>query len=270
MNNFDYFTNLESLNKNYSNLIPEPQLLEKKENENEKFNEQKLKDKNTPKKIENIINLPNYLKNKQVVLLLKPARKPTNCYMTTFPKKIFCSPYKYDIYIKINEETDENYEIKFNFIDSEEGTKILLNSKQKDSITYGKTKKNKTSCFVEYNYRVCFTVCSFHHFKRAFIFTAELKKKDGNEIFEFFKSNPFTTFARKNENDIDVWNEENEEELIEKEGKKRKTKNENEDKFKKIKNEFSNINIEDISEMMNNNNKNQIDSVMQDFDFLLN
>jgi hypothetical protein len=286
--NFELFTKIDSLKKNYSSLIPEPKLLE---NDNKELNleyineesefkneycmiKEKFVDK-PQKKIENIVNIPNFLQNKQVLLLLKPARKPTTSFITYFPRKIYCSPYKYDIYVKISEELDQNYDIKFNFIDSEDGTKILTNSKNKDSIIYGKTKKNKISGFIEYNFRVCFTVCSFHHFKRAFIFIAELKKKNNeNEILTFFKSNPFTTFARKNENDLDAWNDDESEveEYKDKEieGKKRKFDLQGNEKNKKIKQDFTQIKTEDIKKMMNENNNNQISSIMQDFDFLLN
>ena len=61
------------------------------------------------------------------------------------------------------------------------------------------------------NARVCFTVCSFHHYRRPFIFMTSLKSRkldENNSPIEektVFISNLFQTFARKVDK-TDTWN----------------------------------------------------------------
>jgi hypothetical protein len=255
MNNFENFIDEESL-ENILTVIPEPVLLERI-----KLQQVYVKPSQSElvKVQENIVNKRDIqfmnITEKDVELYLKPARKPTNSYVTTFPSKIYCSPYKYDIFVRIKEELDDIYEIKFRFIDSETNEIIKTNNKKKEAILIGKTKTQKNQNQIEHHYRVCFTVCSFHHFKRSFIFQAELKPKNkqNTDKIIFFKSGLFTTFARKNENDVNEWKEEDEVLNEESTENSKKRKYEDELSYENLKKKKT----EELSLLLENENQNQ-------------
>lgn len=219
--------------------VPEPKLLQdeedkrKKEQEmkslevesNNASNHDKLKvdehkkkeiRKDTKKEEANLIKveLPSKEGKFEASLKIKPARKTPKFFINYFPEKIYCSPYKYDILVKIPSTIYAHYNVIFNYIDSETGQNIKENLKGKSAIDIGKSKITQSHGITEIQYRVCFTVCSFHHYRRPFIFTASLQsqEKPEQEIL-FFQSKPFQTFARKNIKEDEVaWMSEEEEE----------------------------------------------------------
>jgi hypothetical protein len=172
-------------------------------------------------------------------LYIKPARKTPKYYIAYFPDKIYCSPYKYDLLIQLPTELYEKYEIEFTYIDSETNEPIPFNHKGKPALDIGKTKistrdDEKTT---EILYRVCFTVCSFHHYRRPFILKVSLKNiNHPEEEINFFKSQPFQTFARKNEyEDTDAWISDEEEEEVPKRRRKIKIEEDEEEEEEEVK-----------------------------------
>eukprot|EP01080_Neovahlkampfia_damariscottae_P006788 gene6788-10952_t len=150
----------------------------------------------------------------QPTLYIKPARKTPKYYIPYFPEKIYCSPYKYDLLVQIPTDLNEKSEVVFVYLDSETNEEISFNHKNKPALDIGKTRvTQKDEKITELLYRVCFTVCSFHHYRRPFILKAFLKDKETEEEKLFFRSKPFQTFARKNDlEDIEAWVSDEEEE----------------------------------------------------------
>jgi hypothetical protein len=211
-------------------LLPEPQPLQYKSEEKQKklthgdkdfSNIYEILSKKTPRIpetkqhptdgkviLQKMATLPEHISDKPQ-LYIKPARKTPKYYISYFPDKIYCSPYKYDLLIQIPTELYEKYEVEFTYIDSETNEPIPFNHKGKPALDVGKTKitTRDEDKVTEILYRVCFTVCSFHHYRRPFILKVSLKNPNlPEEEITFFKSQPFQTFARKNEmEDTDAW-----------------------------------------------------------------
>ena len=161
-------------------------------------------------------------------MYIKPARKTPKYYITYFPDKIYCSPYKYDLLVQLSTDLSENNEIIFKYIDSETNEEIKHNHKNKPALEIGKTRitKKEDENLTEILYRVCFTVCSFHHYRRPFVLKVFLKDNETEEEKLFFKSKPFQTFARKSDlEDIEAWISDDESTTS---TRKRSTKEENE------------------------------------------
>jgi hypothetical protein len=159
----------------------------------------------------------------EALLKIKPARKTPRFFIDYFPEKVYCSPYKYDLLIRVPTSVYSTSNIVFGYLDAETGQEIKENVKGKPSVDLGKTKVTESLGVTEIQYRVCFTVCSFHHFRRPFIFTASLKPKDSNTTLvkeiNFFTSKAFLTFARKNIREDEVaWMSEDEEDVLGKRG----------------------------------------------------
>lgn len=133
----------------------------------------------------------------------------------TLLDKIYCSPYKYDILIRVPTQTFQRCTLNFGYLDAETGQEIKENIKGKPAVDLGRSKVVDENGMTEVSYRVCFTVCSFHHFRRPFIFTASLVPNDSDQGLKpilFFHSKAFLTFARKNtKEDETAWISDDEE-----------------------------------------------------------
>lgn len=163
---------------------------------------------------------------------IKPARKTGKHYIKYFPEKLYCTPYKYDVRVRFNANEshvqytgmlENGYEqsLTFKLLDGETRKTIKSNSKGEHALIVEKCKKNEVVSDtedqqleqhdVEENdskrsqviYRLCFTVCSFHNFRRPFVIQCS-EKNSGLVLFE---SNPFHIFARKTNRDkqSDAW-----------------------------------------------------------------
>jgi len=211
-------------------------------------------------------------------LKIKPARKTPKFFINYFPEKIYCSPYKYDILIKIPTSMYTTHNILFNYLDGETGQNIKENLKGKSAVDIGKTKVTTNHGYTEIQYRVCFTVCSFHHYRRPFIFSALLQPIDKpNEEILFFQSKLFQTFARKNiKEDEAAWISEDEEEETYKNHKKRNLEDEeDEEKIKRHKKEKlildpTNYQREGLNKMLSNYNDFGMGEAFSGFDEIVN
>lgn len=182
------------------------------------------------------IEIPSKEGKIEATLKIKPARKTPKFFINYFPEKIYCSPYKYDILVKIPTSIYAHYNVIFNYLDAETGQNIKENLKGKTAIDIGKSKITSSHGITEIQYRVCFTVCSFHHYRRPFIFTASLQsqEKPEQEIL-FFQSKPFQTFARKNIKEDELAWISDEEEDEENSYSRKRSLEENEEEESKVK-----------------------------------
>src|SRR5690606_22812330 len=122
--------------------------------------------------------VPQVVTGTDMELCIKPARKTGKYFINYFPDKLYCSPYKYDILVKIPTTLFQSYKLAFRFLDGETGKKIKTNQKGKTAVYIEKTRtSHNAEGQTEILCRVCFTVCSFHHYRRPFIFSALLKPK---------------------------------------------------------------------------------------------
>jgi len=171
--------------------------------------------------------VPQIITGTDMELCIKPARKTGKYFINYFPNKLYCSPYKYDILVKIPTTLYQSYKLVFRFIDAETGKKIKTNQKGKTAVYIEKTRTtHNAEGQTEILCRVCFTVCSFHHYRRAFIFSALLKPKLKDEkspLIKIFESQPFHTYARKSNKESDMWASD-EDDSSSKKRKKRKRK----------------------------------------------
>lgn len=177
---------------------------------------------------------------------IKPARKTAKYFISYFPPKLYCSPYKYDVLITLPAAIFKQYRLAFRLLDGETNQQILYNTKNETSILIEKSKtirKGTQPGFANSSYRFCFNICSFHNFRRPFVLTAHLikltdneeeniddhtdhdnyeehhydhhdeknicKEKDSEDIICVYESEPFQIFARKTNKTSETWGETN-------------------------------------------------------------
>ncbi|KAL0481832.1 histone-lysine N-methyltransferase [Acrasis kona] len=115
---------------------------------------------------------------------IKPARKTSKYFISYFPPKLYCSPYKYDMLITLPQAVFKSYRLAFRLLDGETNQQILLNTKSETSILIEKSKtirKSNQPGYLNASYRFCFNVCSFHNFRRPFFLTTHLIRLKENE-----------------------------------------------------------------------------------------
>jgi hypothetical protein len=200
---------------------------------------------------------------------IKPARKTTKFYINYIPSTIYCSPYKYDILVKVPTTLFQTYKLVLRFLDAETGKRIKVNQKGKPAIHTEKTKtSHNPQGQTEVLSRVCFTVCSFHHFRKPFIFAATLKPRlngDGRSPINVFVSQPFHTFARKSSKEKDVWADDDDE--PKKRGKKRGRKSSKEEKAsKKRKNDERELPVQQIDQRVFNSTKGELTKLLSGYE----
>jgi hypothetical protein len=177
---------------------------------------------------------------------IKPARKTAKYFISYFPPKLYCSPYKYDVLITLPAAVFKTYRLAFRLIDGESNQQIIYNTKSETSILVEKSKtirKGTQVGFANASYRFCFNICSFHNLRRPFVLTAHLlklkeneeehidehieqdpneehhydhhdernicKEKDGPDVICVYESEPFHIFARKTNKSSETWGEAN-------------------------------------------------------------
>jgi hypothetical protein len=176
---------------------------------------------------------------------IKPARKTAKYFISYFPPKLYCSPYKYDVLISLPATVFKTHRLAFRLIDGETNQQILFNTKSETSILVEKSKTIRKGNQVGYanaSYRFCFNICSFHNLRRPFVLTAHLlklkeneeeeiddnndqdlneehhydhhdeknicKEADSNDVICIYESEPFHIFARKTSKASEAWGEE--------------------------------------------------------------
>lgn len=164
---------------------------------------------------------------------IKPARKTRSSYVSFFPDKLYCTPYKYDVRLLLGENADHalytnflntsgEQHLVFKLLDGETRKQLRSNSKGEAALIVEKCKKQdeeedeEEDAFqhderTQVAYRLCFTVCSFHNYRRPFI----IQCSDKSTGLVLFESNAFHIYARKNNKDkngqsvnADAWGDE--------------------------------------------------------------
>lgn len=204
--------NLIEDNEDYTTTIPDPKLLGQPfESFPMKQEPKEIKEEYEDINFENTVNIKPELspftlkavkKNPNINVCIKPARKTSEHFLSYFPKSLYCQPYKYDVSISLPTYNYQMNTIQVGLIDSE--TMKPLNS-DKPSLQIEKiTETNHPNGTTDILIRFYFILCSFHHFKRAFIFSINLISQLDGTITQIYTSDPFHTYARKTK-DLDVW-----------------------------------------------------------------
>jgi len=137
-----------------------------------------------------------------VNVYIKPARKTSEHYLSSFPKSLYCQPYKYDVSITMPTYLYQMHSLQIGLIDNETGKQI---GQDKPGVQIEKiTETNHSSGTTDIQIRFFFVLCSFHHFKRAFLFVINLRDDLGGHLTQIYTSGAFHTYARKTK-DLDVW-----------------------------------------------------------------
>lgn len=140
---------------------------------------------------------------------IKPARKATEFFVQKFPDKIYCLPYKYDLLVQVPAFTMGFYTIHLGFLDGETGELIEKKQKGRPALDVENTRLYNNQVSTDVEYRCCFTLCSFHYFKKPFMLQVTLfphedglKQDKTLKRLIVFKSRPFHTFARKDDDTL--------------------------------------------------------------------
>lgn len=135
-------------------------------------------------------------------VLIKPARKTPDFYVSEFPDSLYCQPYKYDVLVRIPTLVYQASSLSIGLLDAETGEKISL---EKPSINVERvTETHLQSGESEILFRLYFTLCSFHYNKKQFRFTVQYVSHLDKSVHTVYTSAPFSTFARKSK-EMDVW-----------------------------------------------------------------
>lgn len=142
--------------------------------------------------------------SKPIQVLLKPARKNSHKYLAFFPSKIYCAPYKYDLLVRLPASSYQGRTLNIILNSAETQTKLKCKSQDQIPIVIEKTKATpSTKGVVEIMCRIRFNVCSFHYNKKPFSLRLVFSTSDAEPPLEYV-SEPFCTYARKNDKD-DIW-----------------------------------------------------------------
>ncbi|KAF0981667.1 hypothetical protein FDP41_012324 [Naegleria fowleri] len=148
----------------------------------------------------------------EITLFIKPARKTAKYFLMYIPPKLYCSPYKYDLMLRVPSPINDSNDFIFTLRDAETGEKISKNNKGVEAYCIERTKTQRKNYlkpgFSNATFRLNFSVCSFHNGRKPFILTIHLRSKslmhnvmntggemDGDQLL--LKSDPFSIFARK-------------------------------------------------------------------------
>ncbi|EFC44231.1 predicted protein [Naegleria gruberi] len=154
----------------------------------------------------------NMFSQQDVSLYIKPARKTAKYFLTYIPPKLYCSPYKYDLMLRIPVTMNETHDFIFNLLDSESREKITKNNKGDEAYCIERTKTQRKNYlkpgFVNATFRLNFSICSFHNSRKPFLISVHIRAKSlnqnnhntGGDIESdqlILISDPFSIFARK-------------------------------------------------------------------------
>lgn len=161
--------------------------------------------------------LSHLTRTHDVEVFLRPARKNSKAFANFIPDKLFYKPFKYDMLILANMDLARSCTLSVEACDAETLVPVIpkMSSSQQDrsktpSISVERTRITRSpdceTC--EINFRVQFNVCSFHCHKKPFVMRIRIQSapdsKSEIECFEYF-SEQFSTFARKNDKEHDIW-----------------------------------------------------------------
>ncbi|KAL9644045.1 hypothetical protein ABK040_005513 [Willaertia magna] len=156
--------------------------------------------------------VPSLKEKPEITLYIKPARKTAKYFINYFPPKLYCSPYKYDLMIRLPVEVNDQYDLIFTLIDSETKERITKNTKGEEAYCIERTKTQRKNYlkpgFINATFRLNFSICSFHNFRRPFQISIHLRFKalskninntggDYNDDQLVYMSEAFSIFARK-------------------------------------------------------------------------
>lgn len=203
-------------NEDYSTTIPEPELLSIQAEEKIKVKEEPQEiqgqDLSFYQKLESPSPSLSLNKLPSVNVYIKPARKTSEHFLPYFPKSLYCQPYKYDVSVNIPTYNYQMNTIQVGLIDGE--TFKPINSETKPTLQIEKmTETNHPNGTTDILIRFYFILCSFHHFKRPFLFGINLVSQLDGTVNQIYTSDAFHTFARKTK-DLDVWSKKRKNEAV--------------------------------------------------------
>jgi len=102
---------------------------------------------------------------KKGVIQIKPARKNAEDYINSFPKNLYCQPYKYDVLLTTSTIYYSTHKIEIYLVEGATGELVKSENQAMIVEHFGDT--HSPNGTTTYHFRFCFILCSFHYKKKT-------------------------------------------------------------------------------------------------------